>query len=52
MKNVPGWEVGKFNGEPVYNNIGGHFPTMALEEYYAHNKWHDMNERLLEKKKH
>ncbi len=36
MKDVEGWEVGKWKGEPVYWNEVGRFPEVSADEYYAH----------------
>lgn len=52
MKNVPGWETGKWQGEPVYHNKAGRFPQVHPEEYYAHNRWAEMYDRVFEKRKH
>jgi NADH dehydrogenase (ubiquinone) 1 alpha subcomplex subunit 13 len=45
MKNVPGWETGKLNGEPVYHNLNNRFPVVHPEAYYAHAKWNEMFDR-------
>ena len=52
MKNVPGWEAGKIDGEPVYWNQAKRFHVVSPEEYYMHNKWSDMYTRLVEKSYH
>lgn len=52
MKNVPGWETGKLNGEPVYHNVNDRFPVVHPEAYYAHNKWGAMYDRYYERRKH
>ena len=49
MKNVEGWEVGKFEGEPVYWNQAKRFHSVAPEEYWMHNDWYDMYNRMYEK---
>ena len=52
MKNVPGWETGKIDGEPVYHNINSRFPVVHPEAYYAHSKWAKMYDRYYENRKH
>ena len=49
MKDVPGWEVGKWKGEPVYWNEANRFPMVHIGEYYAHNQWKDMYKRKFDK---
>ena len=51
MKDVPGWEVGKWKGEPVYWNEASRFPHVHITEYYAHNTYNDMYKRLYDKLK-
>jgi NADH dehydrogenase (ubiquinone) 1 alpha subcomplex subunit 13 len=52
MKNVPGWETGKLNGEPVYHNLNNRFPVVLPEAYYAHTSWNAMYDRYYERRKH
>ncbi len=52
MKNVEGWEVGKWNGEPVYWNEASRFPLVHADEYYAHAPLRAANRRLTEKVYH
>ena len=49
MKNVEGWEVGKWKGEPVYWNLADKFPVVLPEHYYLHAKRSDMQRRVHEK---
>jgi len=52
MKDVEGWEVGHYKGEPVYWNQANRFHYVCPEEYYMHNEWSDMYNRLYEKLDH
>ncbi|KAH9376962.1 hypothetical protein HPB48_002723 [Haemaphysalis longicornis] len=48
MKNVPGWAVGTYFGEPIYKTVSpNHHVDPIPEEYYAHtcpktayDNWH------------
>ncbi len=51
MKDVEGWEVGKWKGEPVYWNQE-RFPVIHPEEYWAHNSFWDKLGRMYEKLNH
>ncbi|ESN89828.1 hypothetical protein HELRODRAFT_186249 [Helobdella robusta] len=46
MKDVPGWETGKFEGQPVYHSSHERFPYVDMKEYYAHSKYSDMFDRV------
>lgn len=52
MKNVPGWETGKWKGEPVFHDINERFPFVAHEEYFAHCSQKDMQNRMYERLTH
>ena len=52
MKDVVGWEVGKWKGQPVYYNLADRFPIIHAEHYYLHAKEKDMERRLMEKNYH
>ncbi|KAK3604712.1 hypothetical protein CHS0354_018952 [Potamilus streckersoni] len=52
MKNVPGWELGTFYGEPVFYNMRERFYHPTLEELYAHTKWYDIYNKAFEKLEH
>lgn len=40
MKNVPGWEVGTWYGEPVYKTLPEDtLVTPIFKEFYAHSDW-------------
>jgi NADH dehydrogenase (ubiquinone) 1 alpha subcomplex subunit 13 len=52
MKNVPGWETGKWKGEPVYHNLNNRFPVVHPEAYFAHTSWNEMYDRYFERRKH
>ena len=52
MKNVPGWETGKLNGEPVYHNLNGRFPVVHPEAYFAHTSRKDAEDRYFEHRRH
>ena len=49
MKNVEGWEVGKWRGEPVYFNLADRYPVIAKEHYYMHADKKYMKNRMLHK---
>ncbi len=36
MKNVPGWVVGTWYGDPLYRTIGNFLLEPSTCEYYAH----------------
>ena len=52
MKDVEGWEVGKWKGEPVYWNVADRFPIVQPEHYYLHAKHKDLIRRVMEKNYH
>uniref|UniRef100_A0A8J2RZJ1 NADH dehydrogenase [ubiquinone] 1 alpha subcomplex subunit 13 n=1 Tax=Daphnia galeata TaxID=27404 RepID=A0A8J2RZJ1_9CRUS len=42
MANVPGWEVGKWNGQPIYKTLDKDtFVGPQLSEYYCHAPYWD-----------
>jgi len=52
MKDVEGWTVGGWYGKPVYHNQANRFHAVHPNEYYIHNDWWDMYNRLYEKLEH
>jgi len=52
MKNVPGWETGKWNGEELFHNLNKRFPVIHPEAYYAHAHPYELYDRYFERRKH
>jgi len=52
MKDYPGWEVGKIDGEPVFHNLANRFHSVCPEEFWMHNEYSDQYNRLYEKLDH
>ncbi len=52
MKDVPGWEVGKWRGEPVYWGVAGRFPIITPEDYFQHCDVKYLSRRMDEKLYH
>ncbi|XP_017777945.1 PREDICTED: NADH dehydrogenase [ubiquinone] 1 alpha subcomplex subunit 13 [Nicrophorus vespilloides] len=44
MKNVPGWEVGTWYGEPIYKTTKI-LPMPTMQEYYIHSNVNDLTKR-------
>lgn len=47
MKNVEGWEVGTYYGEPIYKTVSDDtLVEPRIREYYIHNSYGDAKKRL------
>lgn len=46
MKNVEGWKVGTWYGEPIYKTVGeDYWITPKIQEYYIHTSFKDYAKR-------
>ncbi|XP_046454859.1 NADH dehydrogenase [ubiquinone] 1 alpha subcomplex subunit 13-like [Daphnia pulex] len=49
MANVPGWEVGKWNGQPIFKTLDKDvFSNPILSEYYCHAPYMDFYKKAME----
>ncbi|XP_050294795.1 NADH dehydrogenase [ubiquinone] 1 alpha subcomplex subunit 13 [Anthonomus grandis grandis] len=46
MKNVPGWKVGTWYGEPIFVGEPNKYVDPRIQEFYVHSSWKEASKRM------